>query len=174
MSGRPERHEEWAAVLGQLDLAEAAVLPAGDDAAGRLRRFKLVPRLSSHVRHREKYLDVPVPHGRAFVFSGNGEPSGRRASTLKDLLDVLAATPVKALDGHLRRSDFSRWIGDVFGDHFLASQVWKLEEQYRVGWAVDVNDRLVDAILERYELPDVLSVHWSSNRSKDEAEADRP
>jgi len=62
----------------------------------------------------------------------------------------------------------------VILDHFLASQVWKLEEQYRVGWAVDVNDRLVGAILERYDLPDVLSVHWSSNRSKDEAEADRP
>jgi len=173
MSGRPARHDEWAAVLGRLDIAEAAVLPAGDDTAGRLRRFMLVPRLSSHVRHREKYLDVPVPHGRAFVFSGNGEPSGRRASTLKEFLDVLATTPVRSLDGHLQRSDFSRWIGDVFGDHFLASQVWKLEEQYRVGWAVDVNDRLVDVIQERYDLPDALSVHWPSKTSK-EAAADPP
>jgi len=76
------------------------VLPAGDDAAGCLRRFKLVPRLSSHVRHREKYMDVPVPHGRALVFSGKREPAGRRVSTPKELLDVLAATPVNALDGH--------------------------------------------------------------------------
>ena len=167
MSGCPERHEEWSAVLGQLDLAEAAVLPTGDDAVGRLLRFRLVPRLSSHVRHREKYLDVPVPQGRAFVFSLDGEATGPRASTLKELLDVLATTPVGAMDGHLRRSDFSRWIGDVFGDHFLASQVWKLEEQYRVGWAVDVNDRIVDVIEERYELPDALSVHWVSKTEDD-------
>jgi hypothetical protein len=159
MSGHEDRLEEWISTLGQLDLAEAAVLPGSEEAEVRLRRFRLVPRLSAHVRHREKYLDVPVPHGRAFVFSGNGEPTGRRANTLKELLDVLATTPSEALDGHLRRSDFSRWIGDVFGDHFLASQVWKLEEQYRVGWAVDVNDRLMDMIRERYELPDAMFPH---------------
>lgn len=159
MSGLPDRHEAWAPTLGQLDLAEAAVLPHRGDDVGGLRRFRLVPRLSSHVRHREKYLDVPVPHGRAFVFSRDGRPTGPRAHTLKELLELLATTPRERLDGHLRRSDFSRWIGDVFGDHFLASQVWKLEEQYRVGWAVDVNDRLVEAIQDRYEIPDALSVH---------------
>lgn len=84
---------------------------------------------------------------------------GTIANTLKELLEVVATTPPGVLAGHLRRSDFSRWFGDVFGDHCLASQVWKLEEQYRVGWAVDVNDRLVEAIRERYELPDTLSVH---------------
>lgn len=159
MSGCQEQREDWLSTLGRLDLAEAAVLPGGEGAEGRLRRFRLAPRLSAHVRHREKYLDVPVPHGRAFVFSGDGEPTGRRASTLKELLDVLATTPVASLDGHLRRSDLSRWIGDVFGDHFLASQVWKLEEQYRVGWAGDVNDRLMEMIRERYELPDARSLH---------------
>jgi hydroxymethylpyrimidine pyrophosphatase-like HAD family hydrolase len=159
MTGFEEHHGAWTAILGQLDLAEAAVLPGGEDTDGRLRRFRIVPRLSSHVRHREKYLDVPVPHGRAFVFSGNEEATGRRAHTLKELLEVLATTPVAGLDGHLQRSDFSRWIGDVFGDHFLASQVWKLEEQYRVGWAVDVNDRLMETIRERYEVPDAMSLH---------------
>jgi len=162
MSGVPDRHVEWTSVLGQLALAEAAVLPGRGDEPDSLRRFMLVPRLSSHVRHREKYLDVPVPAGRAFVFCIDGRPTGCRASTLKELLEVIATTPLDVLDGHLRRSDFSRWIGDVFGDHFLASQVWKLEEQYRVGWAVDVNDRLVEAIRERYELPDTLSVHLPS------------
>jgi len=159
MSGRPDRHEEWAGVLGQLDLSEASVLPRRVDEAGQLRRFRLVPRLSSHVRHREKYLDVPVPAGRAFVFCTDGRPTGCRASTLKELLEVVATTSLGVMSGHLQRSDFSRWIGDVFGDHFLASQVWKIEEQYRVGWAVDVNDRLVEAIRDRYELPDTLSVH---------------
>ncbi|WP_291987376.1 HAD hydrolase family protein [Luteitalea sp.] len=161
MSGRPDRCHEWGAVLGQLDLAEAAVLPHRRGDAGHLRRFRLVPRLSSHVRHREKYLDVPVPAGRAFVFCADGRPTGTRAGTLKEFLEIVASTHRGALDGHLRRSDFSRWIGDVFGDHYLASQIWRLEEQYRVGWAEDVNDRMVDAIRERYELPDTLSVHMS-------------
>jgi hypothetical protein len=163
MSGLPEGHAEWASILGRLDLAEAAVLPGPDDVEGYLRRFRLVPRLSSHVRHREKYLDVPVPHGRAFIFSGDGGSAGRRAGTLKELLEVLATTPAAGLDGHLRRGDLSRWIGEVFGDHVLASQVWKLEEQYRVGWAVDINDRLVEAIRERYELSDALSPHRNPN-----------
>ena len=148
--GHGEQHDVWLTELEQLELSEAAVLPGCDDAAGRMRRFHLVPRLSSHVRHREKYMDVPVPPRRAFVFTRNGKSTSKGASTLLELIAVLSSTPVRDLDGHLRRGDLSRWIGDVFGDRCLAAAVANLEEQYRVGWAVDVNDRLIQAIQDRY------------------------
>jgi hypothetical protein len=159
MSGLPHRHLEWASVLGQLALAEAAVLPPRDADAGYLRRFRLVPRLSSHERHREQYLDVPVPAGRAFVFCTDGGPTGCRASTLKELLEVVATTPLGVLDGHLRRST-SR-AGSAMSS---ATTSWRRrcgssKSNTASGGAVDVNDRLVEAIRERYELPDSLSVH---------------
>jgi hypothetical protein len=38
---------------------EAALLPGAEEAHGRVRRFQIAPRLTSHVRHRTKYLDMP-------------------------------------------------------------------------------------------------------------------
>lgn len=156
-SGGDIADRTWASTLGQLDLGEAAVLPARDASDRMLRRFTLMPRLTPHVRHREKYLDVPVPSRRAFVFDAP-DVSGAAARTLREFLDVIAAAPAEALDGHLRRRDFSRWIGDVFGDQHLASRVRDLEEQYRVGWAVDINDALARVVRERYDFPDTRSL----------------
>jgi hydroxymethylpyrimidine pyrophosphatase-like HAD family hydrolase len=144
---------DWGKVLGALKLGEAAVLPGPDEAGGEVRRFRLVPRLTSHVRHREKYLDVPVTEPLAFIFSDNGRPLGPRARTLSDFAEIIIRTPAQVLDGHLQRGDFSRWVGDVFGDHALASALWKLEEQYRAGWMTDINDAIVHTVRERYELP---------------------
>jgi len=165
-SGLERPDEAWSSTLARLDLGEAVVLPgrhAGDRA---LRRFTLVPRLTPHVRHREKYLDVPVPARRAFTFDmpGIAAPAAR---TLREFVDVITSAPSEALDGHLRRRDFSRWIGDVFGDYQLASRVRDLEGQYLVGWSPDVNDALVRAVRERYDFPDVRSLDnpWCLFRS---------
>jgi hypothetical protein len=34
--------------------------------------FTIAERLTPHVRHRQKYVDVPVPDAQAFVFHPNG------------------------------------------------------------------------------------------------------
>jgi len=39
---------------------EAALLPGPEESHGEIRRFRLAPRLTAHVRHQAKYLDMPV------------------------------------------------------------------------------------------------------------------
>jgi hydroxymethylpyrimidine pyrophosphatase-like HAD family hydrolase len=165
-SGLEEPEEAWVSTLGQLDLGEAVVLPGRNARDHALRRFTLVPRLTPHVRHREKYLDVPVPARQAFVFDALGI-AAPAARTLREFIDVVTSVPSEALDGHLRRRDFSRWIGDVFGDYHLASRVRDLEGQYLVGWSADINDALARAVRERYDFPDVRSLDnpWCLFRS---------
>jgi hydroxymethylpyrimidine pyrophosphatase-like HAD family hydrolase len=145
---------EVAASLGQLNLGEAALLPVGEAGTEAPRRFKLVPRLTYHVRHREKYLDVPILGGQAFVFMSSNGHAGPQARTLREFVDIVTTTPAPELNGHLRRKDFSRWVDNVFGDHHLASRLRELEEQYCVGRAIDINDAIAHAIRERYDLPE--------------------
>jgi hydroxymethylpyrimidine pyrophosphatase-like HAD family hydrolase len=146
--------EEWKQVLTRLAVDEAALLPGAEEAEGRLRLIRLAERLTPHVRHRTKYLDVPVTDHHAFVFSKNGRPSGERAHTLKEFVDVLGRTDPECLQGHLERGDFSKWIAGVFGDRPLAGRIRKLEESHRLGHVSDINDSIIEAIRARYEFAD--------------------
>jgi hypothetical protein len=56
------------------------------------------------------------------------------------------------MDGYLRRGDFSRWIGDVFGDYPLAAELRALEERHRAGVPADTVPEIVAAIRGRYDL----------------------
>jgi hypothetical protein len=104
------------------------------------------------VRHREKYVDVPVTEHRAFVFGGNGHGALHRARTLRQFVAMLEGAPPTALDPYVRRGDFSRWIGDVFGDYPLAAELRALEERHRAGASADTVPEIVAAIRGRYDL----------------------
>jgi hydroxymethylpyrimidine pyrophosphatase-like HAD family hydrolase len=147
----PAEAADWKEILGSLAVDEAALLPGSHEAQGRLRRIRLAERLTSHVRHRMKYLDVPVTDHHAFVFYQNGWPAGERAHTLKEFVDVLGRTESECLHGHLQRGDFSRWIAGVFGDRPLASTIRHLEDNYRLNRIPGMNDAIIQAILSRYE-----------------------
>jgi hydroxymethylpyrimidine pyrophosphatase-like HAD family hydrolase len=138
----------WQRRLATLTIGEAVLLPTVEEAGGRLRRFRLAARLTSHIRHRQKYLDVPVPAYLAFYFPGIG---GRHAQTLTEFMDLLVQAPCEALDGHLRRHDFSRWIRDVYGDRTLSAEIHLLEDAYEQGRRLDVNNALAQIIHDRYE-----------------------
>jgi hypothetical protein len=143
---------EWERILGNLAVNEAVLLPNTEEACGTLCRFYVAPRLTAHVRHEHKYLDMPLPETSAFAFVHKGKPTGRRARTLKEFTAILAVTPPDILDGHLRAGDFSRWIKDVFRDNGLASQIQDLERQYRIGQVPDINDALIQLVQDRYKL----------------------
>jgi hydroxymethylpyrimidine pyrophosphatase-like HAD family hydrolase len=143
----------WRRQLGHLALGQAVALPITEEAGGDLRLFTIGPRLTPHVRHREKYVDVPITEGRAFVFS-EGQGVSIRARTLRQFVDYVQRSTTAALDGYLRRGDFSRWIGEVFGDHALASDLRAHEARYKRGDDLDVVPEVVAAIRGRYDLTD--------------------
>ncbi len=137
-------------VFRDLQTTEAALLPGAEEAHGQVRRFRLAPRLTAHVRHRTKYLDMPVLDSQAFLFTGDGR-TGVRARTLKEFTGLLTALPADRLAGHLRRHDFSRWIEEVFRDRPLAAHLRKVEAGVESDDPRDVADAVAQAIRARYE-----------------------
>jgi hypothetical protein len=117
-------------------------------AAG-LRLFNIGARITPHVRHRDKYVDVPVADTKAFFFSPT-----LRAHALRQFVSGLSTQPESALDGFLTRSDFSRWIAGVFGDQALAADLRALEQRYDAGQRDDAATELVEAVRTRYHLAD--------------------
>jgi hypothetical protein len=142
----------WTATLSSLGTGEAALLPVTEEAEGRLRRVHLAPRLTPHVRHREKYVDIPVGEHRAFVFTNVNGANGDRPRTLREFVAVLERVSPDVVDGHARRGDFSRWIGDVFGDYPLAETVRSLEDRHRRDHDREAAAAIANAIRERYDL----------------------
>jgi hydroxymethylpyrimidine pyrophosphatase-like HAD family hydrolase len=139
-------------LLSRLKVGQAVALPITDEASGELRLFTIAPRMTPHVRHREKYVDVPVSQSRAFVFGKNGHPSERAARTLRQFVAELEGGTPAALEGYITRGDFSRWINGVFGDRALADELRRLEERYRAGSRAETLPEIVGAIRARYDL----------------------
>jgi hypothetical protein len=136
------------AILEGLPVDEAVV--ATKLGEGRLRRFRLLPRLTPHVRHREKYFDFHVVGGQEFVFTENGRASGFPAGSLGQFTALLEDHSADSVGEHARRGDFSRWIASVFHDHRLASDVRKIEQQYRLSHRGDVRQPIAALIREQY------------------------
>jgi hydroxymethylpyrimidine pyrophosphatase-like HAD family hydrolase len=137
-------------VFADLQTGEAAVLPGPEEARGIVRRFQVAPRLTEHVRHQSKYLDMPINEAHAFVFTSDGR-SGARARTLKEFTALLATLPSKTFEGHLRRHDFSRWIEAVFRDRPLAARLSAIETRIETDDARDIAEAIAQAIRARYE-----------------------
>jgi len=140
----------WTATLGALATDEAALLPGSEESEGELRRFRLLPRLTQHVRHKTKYFDLKLIPGGEFVFTDHGRTVGPPARSLKQFVSLLGSAPATSLGEHARRGDFSRWIANVFHDHRLASDVRKIEQRYRLGDLGDVRESIAALIQERY------------------------
>lgn len=152
LNGTQGAEHEWCEALGGLRIDEAAIVPR-HASEGRLpQRFKVAPRLTLHVRHRAKYVEVPMPAERAFHFTCNGRNFGAPARTLKDFVTLQARLPSKSVEGHARRGDFSNWIAKVLGDQPLANAVRQVEEQFNRGQIEDIVEALKRPILDRYDM----------------------
>jgi hypothetical protein len=147
--------DDWAATLAGLADGEAVLLPRAGE-PGKLQQFSLRPRLTTHVRHRSKYLDVPMQCGHEFVFTADGRPVGPPSKTLQEFVASLESVSREVLGGHARRGDFSRWIAEAFHDHPLASDVRKVEQRYRLGYVENLRGELVKTIQNRYEIESEL------------------
>lgn len=150
LCGGSQSLEHWRETLASLELDEAALLPGPLEAGGKLQRFHMAPRLTHHVRHEHKYLDAPLDEELAFRFETPGAAPGRRARSLREFAEILDCARPETLDGHLRRGDFSRWVGEVFRDGPLRARLAELEDLHRLGRLADVNGALVHAVRSRY------------------------
>jgi hypothetical protein len=102
------------------------------------------------VRHREKYVDMPVSEDRGFVFAASAHRGRRVVRTLREFVTELKSR--QDCDEYLQRGDFSRWIADVFADHALAAELRDLEAAYRAAPSSGVAHVAGDTIRARYEL----------------------
>jgi hypothetical protein len=140
-------------VLGGLGPDQAALLPVVEEAGGHTRVFRVAPRLTEHVRHRSKYLDMPIADQQAFVF-GEGSRPRPRARSLKEFILLLDLAEPAVLRGHLARHDFSRWIEHVFRDGPLAARLRAIESDAASDLAPgEAADAISQAIRARYEPP---------------------
>ena len=171
MAGGKEKKTDWSATFAELPLDEAVLLPGSEEAEGKFRRFTLLPRLTSHVRHKAKYLDVRLVREQGFLFTQAGKPVAGPARTLEEFVGLLAAVPASVLDGHARAGDFSRWIADVFHDHSLASDIRKLELRYRLGHTGNLSEPVGTLIRERYELSPKRAQQATITRISEEFES---
>lgn len=142
--------ETWHERLATLALGEVALLSRTEESGGEMRRIRLIPRLTPHVRHRAKYIDVPVIPRHAFEFTDAGQPTGLRARTLEEFVRIVDNLPAAVLDGHLRRADFSRWVAGVYGDMPLSRELVTIEEAYGIGHLLDPAERIAEVVRERY------------------------
>jgi hydroxymethylpyrimidine pyrophosphatase-like HAD family hydrolase len=140
----------WRKLLGHVSTGQAVALPITEEAGGELRLFNIGQRLTPHVRHREKYVDVPVTEQKGFAF--NPPAPSARARTLREFVTILENHPAAVMSGYLRRGDFSRWMGDVFGDRALAAEIREQESRYVTGADGDTIPEIVSAIRGRYDL----------------------
>lgn len=152
MYGQPGEEEQWKTLLRELTVDAAALLPGVGDAERALQRFIVASRMTSHVRHRTKYLEVPMAPGQAFVFTCEGRPIGSPAHTLREFVTMLRRLPSSSINEHARRGDFSRWVGEVFGDQPLAAELRRVEREHRHGALNNPVVALIAAIQSRYEL----------------------
>lgn len=136
--------------LAALRMEEAVLLPGIQEAGGKCLKFSLFPRLTSHVRHKAKYLDIQLIMEQGFWFSGENTITGP-ARTLKEFVNLLGQVDSQVLAGHAQRGDFSRWVADVFHDHALASEIRKAEQRFRLGHIHDLAEEISKLIEERYE-----------------------
>lgn len=140
----------WGATLNDLGTGEAAIVSRQAEAWEQVARVRLAPRITPHVRHRTKYFDVAVAEGRSFVFTENGRATGY-AGSLRAFVQALTRASAESIQGHVRRGDFSRWVGSVFNDDVLASSIKEAEAQHRSAQITDVTEQIARAIRARYD-----------------------
>lgn len=173
LPGAKDFSPDWERSLECLQINEAILLPGNEEESGKLLKFDLSPRLTSHVRHKAKYLDVQLLREQGFVFTENGVTVGTPARSLKEFISVLSDVPPAVIEGHARRGDFSRWIANVFRDHAFAAEVRKLEQRFRMGHMLNIADSLGKLVRERYELSEQNLSVFPSLPTAEEFEADR-
>lgn len=78
-----------------------------------------------------------VPREKAFYFfTSIGNYTGSNAVTLKEFVEKINAVNAKSLEFHLNRGDFEKWAAEVLEDHWLASEINRVQRSGLTGEAL--------------------------------------
>jgi hypothetical protein len=91
-----------------------------------------------------------VPREKAFYFfTSIGNYTGESASSLKEFSDKINVVDVKALEFHLYRGDFEKWVSEVLEDEGLAMEIRNLREKKYTGSAL--KEQLYNIVAKHYK-----------------------
>ncbi|MDH4251235.1 MAG: HAD hydrolase family protein [Nitrospira sp.] len=116
---------------------------------GEVVRMRPAIRRVPHVRHLYKYLDVPLPPGKRFVFRTEKGHLGLEAASLYELSHVIPTLPLESLEYHDRREDFVKWAESTLGDAGLASRLRKVANRRYQG--EELREALDQVVSTHYE-----------------------
>ncbi len=131
------------ASLNQIPMG-SALLCGGD-----IVRMRPAIRRVPHVRHLYKYLDIPLPPGKRFVFRTEKGHLGIEAASLFELCRLIPTLPLESLEYHDRREDFVKWAESTLGDRALASRLRKVTNRRYVG--EELREALNQVVSTHYE-----------------------
>ncbi len=117
------------------------------------RTFSVSERRTAHVRHRHKYAHVRLPPERRFYFHNTDGHAVPAAATMQDFRTAVRHLDQQALQYHLERGDFSRWLDNTIADKDLATQVAAWEDDLQAHRAADlerIRHQLIHAVEQRY------------------------
>jgi hypothetical protein len=100
--------------------------------------FRVDPRVTDHVRHRHKYLTIPLLAHHQFVFRDESGQPIDTAATVEEFTDQLASAPDRSIQHHVERGDFSRWAVAALQDRELGAVISGAENELNARLEVDL------------------------------------
>ncbi|MFO0700746.1 MAG: HAD-IIB family hydrolase [Nitrospira sp.] len=116
---------------------------------GEVVRMRPAIRRVPHIRHLYKYLDIPLPPGKRFVFRTEKGLVGIEAASLYELCRLIPTLPLESLEYHDRRDDFVKWAESTLGDTGLASRLRKVANRRYQG--EELREALEQTVSTHYE-----------------------
>jgi len=80
-----------------------------------------------------------------YFYEALGKPTGERAKSLSDFLEMIKSVKLESLQFHLQRKDFQNWIENALGDSKLAKKIGRIPPSYRE----DLRTKIYSAIENR-------------------------
>ncbi|MEI7644148.1 MAG: HAD hydrolase family protein [Chloroflexales bacterium] len=111
--------------------------------------FRTGTRRVPHIRHLHKYVAVPLPSDKWFVFR---DPSGATCGTAANLSEfrtAISRVSLSSLAYHLDRGDFALWLTDILHDTELSRQIMKIAHRRPTGDALRAE--LHETVAARYD-----------------------
>jgi hypothetical protein len=95
-----------------------------------VRRFRISPRRSPHVRHWRKYRSIRLPSSLHFLFRDEHGVLRGTSANIEELHHALRGCESEVLRNHVPRHDLSRWIDQAIQDTELSRDLRTLEDDF--------------------------------------------